>query len=220
MRQELQQKELAFQAKLKQREQELASKAAARETELQNQWASDLRAREEEWERQAESRVRATETRLGHEAQQKEEFFQSKSRQREQQWQVKLDAARAEFQAQADQLRKELQQKSDAAQAEAKLHEQNLLSQMIAQAEAHQMAEEALKTELEIARNAVEPFKTQLARVEKERDEASQSASTAVNHAQELEKKLTEASSFLSNWKNGKRPAMTSSTRRWETTES
>ena len=49
MQQELQQKELTFQAKLKQREQELTLKADTRETELQNQWVSDLRAREEEW---------------------------------------------------------------------------------------------------------------------------------------------------------------------------
>jgi hypothetical protein len=42
-----------------------------------------------------------------------------------------------------------------------------------------------------------------LARTEKERDEARQSASEAARKAQDLEKKLTEASSFLNGWKNG-----------------
>jgi len=99
-KQELQQKELVFQAKLKQRDQELALKADARETELQKQWAADLRVREEEWQKQAEQRVRATESRLAHEAEEKEESFMSRMRQREEQWQVKMDAVLAELQSQ------------------------------------------------------------------------------------------------------------------------
>ena len=225
LKQELQQKELAFQAKLKQREQELAIKAATREIELQGQWAADLRVREEELERQTESRVRATETRLSHEAQQKEELFQSQLRHRDQQWQVKLDAARAEAQAQNEQilrrreaeaaaslreletqLRKEMQQVEEAALAKARQREQDLIAQVTAQAEARQMA--ALKqweSELEKkTRVAIEPLKAQLARTEKERDEATQSAAEAAGHVLDLETKLTEASSFLNGWKNGK----------------
>ena len=227
-KQELQQKELAFQAKLKQREQELSLKAEARETELQNQWASDLRAREEEFERQAQSRARAAETRLGFEAQHHEELFLSKSRQRDQQWQMKLDASRAELQTQAEEalrrrdaeaeaslreleahLRKEMQQKDEAAQALTKQREQDLVAQLSAQAESRQMAAQAQwETESENKiRDAIEPFKALLIRAEKERDEANQAASERARQVQNLEKKLTEASSFLNGWRDGKQLA-------------
>ena len=226
LKQELQQKELAFQAKLKQREQELAIKAEARETELQNQFASDSRVREEESECRAESRARATENRLGLEAQQQEELFLSKSRQRDQQWQVKLEAVRAESQAQtkeafrrreveADaglreleaQLRKEMQQKDEAAQVRTKQREQDLVAELTAQADVRQRAAQAQwETESEKkTRGAVEPFKALLARAEQERDEARQSASESTRHVHHLEKKLTEASSFLNGWRNGKK---------------
>ena len=223
LKQELQQKELAFQNRLKQREQELAGKAEARENELQGQWASDLRSREQEWERQVESRVRAVETRFGHEAQQKEELFLSKSRQRDQQWQVKLESSRAELQAQTEvlrrreaeaesrlreletQLRKEMQQRDEAAQARIEQREQELVAQFTEQAEARQQAAQALwETESEKrTRAAIEPFKSLLARTEKERDEAKQSAAETTRQVQSLEKKLTEASSFLNGWRNG-----------------
>jgi hypothetical protein len=223
-KQELQQNELAFQSKLQQREQESALSADARETELQNQWSSDLRAREEEWARQAESRVRATESRLRQEAQQKEELFLSKSHQRDQQWQAKSDAVRAEVQAQTDdvvrrrqveadarlneleaQLRKEMQQKDEAAQAKAKQREQELQTQFTAQLEARQVAVKAdLEKDLDKKmRAAVEPLKAQLARAEKERDEARQSSSESTHQVQHLEKKLMEASVFLNGWRNG-----------------
>ncbi|NOS70966.1 MAG: hypothetical protein HOP33_13675 [Verrucomicrobia bacterium] len=231
LEQELQQRELSFQARLKKREQELTAKADARETELQNQWAADSRAREEEWERQAEARVRAAETRSGHEAQEKEELFQSKLRQRDQQWQVKLEATRAELQAQTKQvirrreveaetslremeaqLRKEMHQKDEAAQAKAEQREQDLVAQLTAQAEAHRLAAQAQweKESEEKTRAAIEPFKALLARNEKERDDAKQSASRAVNQMRDLEKKLMEASSFLSGWKNGKHSVVAS----------
>ena len=54
-------------------------------------------------------------------------------------------------------------------------------------------------------RAAIEPFKALLVRTEKERDEANQSASESARHMQKLEKKLTEASSFLNSWRDGKR---------------
>jgi len=228
LKQELQQRELEFQGKLKQREQELTTRAAARETELQNQWASDLRVREEEWQRQAESRVRATETRLGQEAQAKEEQLQSQSRQRDQQWQLKLDAVRAELQTQNEQalrrreaeaeagqralrdlethLRREMQQKEEAAQAKFKQREQEVTAELTAQAESLMLAtEDQWKKESEKkARAAIEPFKAQLARTEQERDEARKAAYAALSQVQDMEKKLTEASSFLTGWKNGK----------------
>jgi hypothetical protein len=225
LKQELQQRELAFEGRLKQREQELAIRSAAHETELQTQWNTDLRVREEEWERQAESRIRAAETRVNHEAQQKEELHLSKSRQREQQWQAKLDAVRAESVAQTEEavrrrgaeaeaalreletvLRKEMQQKDEAAQARAKQREQELAAQLTAQAQGRQMAAQAQwEAESEIKlRIAIEPLKAQLARAEKERDEAKRSATEGTRQVQNLEKRLTEASSFLNTWRNGK----------------
>jgi hypothetical protein len=234
MKQELQQRELAFEAKVKQREQELAIKASARETELQNQWNSDLRVREEDWERQAQSRVRAAETRLASEAQQKEELFLSKTRQRDQQWQVKMDALRAELLSQAEealrrreleadanlrdleaQLRKEMQQKEEATLVKARQREQELEAQLTAQAQARQMAAQAQwDSEAEKKmRAAVEPLKALLARTEKERDEARMSSTEGARQVQNLEKKLTEASSFLSTWRNGKNLVGTSSER-------
>jgi len=225
LKQEVQQKELAFQAKLKQREQELALKAEARETELQKQWAAELRVREEEWQRQAETRIRATESRIAQENQQKEEVFLSKSRQRDQQWQVKLDAARAELQAQTEilrrreveadarlreleaQLRQEMQQKEEAAQARAEHREQELVAQLTAQADARQKAVH-VQWEAEFdkrTRLAIEPLKVSLTRAEKERDDARVAASEAARHVQNLEKQLTEASSFLNGWRNGGR---------------
>lgn len=223
-KQELQQKELSFQAKLKQREQDLAAQAEARETELQSQLAAAARAREQEWERQADTRVRAMEARLAHEAQQKEEQFLSKSRQRDQQWQAKLDAAKGELQAQAEEtrrrreegeaalreleaaLRQEMQQKDEAAQAKARQREQDLVAQLTAQAEVRLMATQALwEREAEKkARASLESYKSQLARTEKERDDAKQAATEGARQVQTLEKKLTEASTFLSGWRNGR----------------
>lgn len=225
LKQELQQKELAFQAKLKQREQELAIKSATREIELQNQWAAELREREVEWERLAESRVRATENRLIQEAQQQDELFQAQSRHRDQQWQAKVDAARAEAQTQAEQvlrrreaeaetrlreldsqLRQEMQQLEEAVLAKAKQREQEVVAELTAQSEAYRIAARQ-QWEMEAekkTRAAVEPLKALLARTEKERDEALQAASETAGQAQDLERKLTEASLFLNGWKNGK----------------
>jgi hypothetical protein len=224
LKQELQQKELAFQAKLKQREQELGAKADARETELQAHFASDLRARQEEWEHETEARLRTAEGRLAADSQQKEEQFASKSRQRDQQWQAKLDTLRTELQTQTEEvrrrrdetesslreleasLRQEMAQKEETLQAKSKQREQDLVTQLSAQADVRQMAAQAIwerESEKKV-RAAMEPLKTQLARAEKERDEARENATDNARHVQTLEKKLTEASSFLSTWRNGK----------------
>ena len=97
-----------------------------------------------------------------------------------------------------------MQENDEAAQAEAQQREREFAAQLNAQAETHQMAAQEWKTELEIMRGNVEPFEALLARTEKERDEARKSAEENARQAQDLEKKLTEASSFLSSWKNGK----------------
>jgi hypothetical protein len=197
---EAQQREEIFQSKLRQREQQLQSQFDARQNELKVQWDQEQRNREQEWERNAEASARATESRLMAEMQQKDELFQSKLRQRDQQWQAKLDNARVELQAQNDQ---ELRRR-DAEAAEAKQREQDLIAQMSAQATTYQAAAQELETELEITRGAIDPFKALLARTEKERDEARQSASESIRHVQDLEKKLMDASSLLTGWKPGK----------------
>ena len=103
-------------------------------------------------------------------------------------------------------LRKEMQQKDEAAQALAKQREQDLVAQLSALAEARQMAAQAQwETDSENKmRAAIEPFKALLVRSEKERDEANQFAAESARQVQNLEKKLTEASSFLNSWRNGK----------------
>jgi hypothetical protein len=225
-KQELQQKELSFQAKLKQREQELDAKAVARETALQSKWSEDLRGHEQEWEQQAEARVRATEVRLGKEAQQKEEILEIKTRQREQQLQTEFDARLAELQTQTQhfhrrreeesadagqralrelevQLRQEMQQKEEAILAKAKLREQELLAQLTAQTETHKQAQHQWETEFTLLRRNIEPLNALLKRTEQERDEAKQSATEHFHKVQDMEKKLTEASSVLTGWKNG-----------------
>jgi hypothetical protein len=211
-RDEMQQKEAYLNGKLKQREQEWAARADARAAELQKQWTTDLRAREEDWERRTAARVTAAEARLSDEAQQKEELFQSKLRQRDQQWQAKLETAKTELQAQTEeavrrrgaeaeaekrqlegQLLEEMQQKEQATQARIRQRELELTAQVIAETEAEADAK---------MRAALEPFRAQLLRTEKERDEARQSAFEASRQLENLEKKLTEASSFLNTWRD------------------
>jgi hypothetical protein len=213
LREELQQKESYFHARLKQREEELAMRADARAVELQKQWASELRTREEDWERRTEARVSAAESRHGDEVKQKEDLFQSKLRQRDQQWQVKFEAARAEMQALSDeavrrrgaeaeaamraletQLLEEMEQKDMAAQTKAKQREQEAIGQVKALWEAESEAKMFA---------AMESFKGLLARTEKERDDARQSAIETARQMENMERKLSEASSFFSSWKNG-----------------
>ncbi len=92
-----------------------------------------------------------------------------------------------------------MQQKDEAAQAKVKQREQELAAQLNAQAQARQLAAQAQwEAESEVKlRTAIEPLKAQLARAEKERDEAKRSATEGTRQVQSLEKRLTEASSFL-----------------------
>jgi hypothetical protein len=99
-----------------------------------------------------------------------------------------------------------MQQQDEATQAKAGQREQELIAQLTAQAEARQMAAQSqweAQSENRI-RAAMEPLKAQLARAEKERDEARQSAFESARQAQNLEKQLNEASSFLNGWRTGK----------------
>jgi hypothetical protein len=226
-KQEVQQREEAAQIRLKQREQQLQAQAEARLTEVQTQAEQELRRRESELERQLEGQLREADTRLKQELQQKELTFQAKLKQREQELAIRADARETELQNQwtsnlrdragewelqaesrvratETRLSLEAQQKDEAAQAKAKQREQELLAQLTAQAEAHQLAGQERKTELETMRRTIEPFNALLARTEQERDEAKLSAIIAISQAQALETNLTEASSFLTGLRNGK----------------
>jgi hypothetical protein len=228
-KQEVHQREEAAQTRLKQREQQLQAQAETRIAELQTQAEQELRRRESELERQLEAQSREADTRFKQEFQQKELAFQAKLKLREQELALRSDAREAELQnkwasdlrireeewaVQAEsrvraietRLGLEAQQRDEAAQAKARQREQDLVAQMTAQAEARQSAAQALwEHELEKkTRAAIEPFKILLTRVERERDEAKQTASETTRQVQNLEKKLTEASSFLNGWRNGK----------------
>ncbi len=225
---EAQQKEEAFKLSMRQREHQLQTQFDARQAELQTQWEQSLHSHEQEWERNAEARARATESRWQAELQQKEESFQSKLRQRDEQVQAKLNSARAELQAKHEQelrrrdaeladaglrasteleskLRQEMQQKNEIAEAKAKHREQDLVNQLTAQAEAHRAAQAQWETESkEKIRATTEHFKALQDRIERECEDAKALASERLRRAQNLEKKLTEASLFLNGWKNGK----------------
>lgn len=228
-KQEVQQREEAAQIRLNQREQQLQAQAEARLTETQTRSEQELRRREAELERQLQTQTREADTRLEQELQKKELAFQAKLKQREQELALKAGNREAELQKQwASDLRArkeeweletqsrvratesrltlEAQQKEEAAQARARQREQELTAQLTAQAEARQTTAQAqwvTESEKKILA-AIEPFKTLLSRSEKERDDARQSAAESARHVQTLEKKLSEASSFLNGWRNGK----------------
>ena len=91
-------------------------------------------------------------------------------------------------------------------QAKARQREEDFLTELTSEAEARQKAAQ-VQWEAESekkTRAAIEPFKALLARAEEERDEARLTASESTRQTEHLEKKLTEASSFLNGWKNSK----------------
>jgi chromosome segregation ATPase len=163
---------------------------------------------------------------LGQEARQKEDLIEIKIRQRAQQLQAEFDARQAELQTQTQHfhrrreeesadaseralreqeahLRQEMQQKVEAALAKAKQREQELLAELRAQTESHKQTQHQWETEFTILRRNIEPLNELLKRTELERDEAKQSATEHFLKVQDMEKKLTEASSVLTGWKNG-----------------
>ncbi len=228
-KQDVQQREEAAQARLKQREQQLQAQAEARLGEIQSEAEQELRRRESEFERLFESQAREMDTRFKQESQQKELAFLARLKQREVELSAKAEAHDAELQkkwaadlrAREEQwealaetrvrerethLTLEAQQREQIAQAKAKQREQELITQLAAEAAArHMAAQEQWQSDTEIrVRSAIEPLKTQVALTEKERDEARQASIDRARELQHLEKKLTEASSFLSGWRNGK----------------
>jgi hypothetical protein len=228
-KQEVQQREEAAQTRLRQREQQMQAQAEARLTEVQKQADQELRRWESELERQFEAQSREADARFKQELQQKELAFSARLKQREQeislrneareaelknQWNSDLRTRKEEWEAEAvsrvrateARLAIEAQQKDEAAQAKARQRELELTAQLTAQAEARQTAAQAqLVAESERRMHAaVETLKSALTRTEKERDEAKEIAAEGARHVQTLEKKLTEASSFLNGWRNGK----------------
>jgi hypothetical protein len=227
-KQEVQQRDEAAQARLKQREQQLQAQTEAKVGEVQSQADQELRRRESEFERLFESQAREMDARYKQESQQKEITFQAKLKQRELESTAKAEAREAELQTQwaADlrareqqweiqaetrvrecetRLTVEAQQREQIASAKAKQREQELTAQLAAEAVARQKAaQERWESDTQImVRSAIEPLKTRVAVTEKERDEARQASIEKARELQHLEKKLTEASSFLNGWKNG-----------------
>ena len=155
-----------------------------------------MRSREEEWERQADSRVRAIEARLNQEAQQREELFNQKLGRREQQLLAQADARRAELLSQSEQDARRREHEA----VRMKQRELELSAQLAALAESHKNSELKWETEMQSLRANAE---AQLARTEKERDEARKTASESVRQVQSLEEKLTEVSALFTGWKGG-----------------
>lgn len=217
-----------FEHKLQQREQELTLAFESRLAAEQAKFEETARRNQAEIERQVAARAQEVDSRWKQEIQKREEAAQIRLRQREHQLQSQSEARLVETQSAAQQetqrreqdwqhhadaqLREaenrwthELQQKEIAFHTMLKQREQELSTQLSAQAEARLTSARSqwvIEAEKKI-QTALEPMKALLARAEKERDEAVQSASDSVRHAQQLEKKLADASSFLSGWRNG-----------------
>jgi chromosome segregation ATPase len=113
--------------------------------------------------------------------------------------QTQFETKQAELQSQRDQ---ELRRR-DAALSEVTQREQELAAKLAAHTEAHQAAKKEWESQLEKTRQTIEPIRTLLARAEKERDEAVQSASESHRQFQDIRKKSLEAFSLLNGWRNG-----------------
>lgn len=210
---EVQRREEAAQIKLKQREQQLLAQAESRLSELQTQADQVLSRREAELKHQLETQSHEAATRLDQQLQQQELNFQARLKQREQelaaradgretevqkQWTARLRVREEEWERQTEvavraaetRFKQELQQKED-----------DFLSKSRQREEQWQTKLDAAQTELQAKAASIEPFKALVARAENERDEAKQAAAAAARQVESLEKKLTEASSFLSGWK-------------------
>jgi len=217
-KQDVQQREEAAQVRLKQREQQLLAQADNRLRDAQSQTEEQFRRREADLEHRLEAQTREAETRFKQELQQKELVFQTKIKQRDQELALKADARETELQKQwaadlrvrEEEWQKQAEQRVRATESrlahDAEEKEEVFLSKIRQREEQWQVKMDAVLAELQTQTAAVEPFKEQLARAEQERDEARQNAAESAREAQNMEKKLAEASSFLNGWRNGKRP--------------
>ncbi len=221
----LKQREQQLQAQAESRFQDLQRQAEEqlrrREAELERQ--HDVQAREadarlkqelQQKELAFQAKLKQREQELTIKADARETELQnqwvSDLRVREEEWERQ---AQARIRAVETRFGLETQQKEEQAAAKARQRDQQWQLKLDSlQAELESRSESALslareqwekETDKRIA-TAVEPYRTMLTRLETERDEAFQAASERARQVQLLEKKLTEASSFFSNWRNGK----------------
>lgn len=220
-KEDVQKREEAAQIRLKQREQQLEAQAEGRMREVQSQAEEQLRRRVSDLERQLAVQSREADSRLKQDLQDKELAFQAKLKQREQELAIKADARETELRKQlASDLRAreedwERQAQSRIRATEVRLSRETQEKEELFMAKSRQREEQwqvkldGVLAELQAQTASLEPFKEQLARAEKERDEARHIATESTRHVETMEKKLNEASSFLTGWKNGKRPVGT-----------
>jgi hypothetical protein len=220
-KEDVQKREEAAQIRLKQREQQLEAQAEGRMREVQSQAEEQLRRRVSDLERQLAVQSREADSRLKQDLQDKELAFQAKLKQREQELAIKADSRETELRKQlATDLRAreedwERQAQSRIRATEVRLSRESQEKEELAMAKSRQREEQwqvkldGVLAELQAQTAAIEPFKEQLARAERERDEARQTATDSSRHVEAMEKKLNEASSFLTGWRNGKKPVGT-----------
>jgi hypothetical protein len=216
-KEDVQKREEAAQIRLKQREQQLDAQAEARMREAQSQAEEQFRRRVSDLERQIAAQAREAESRLKQDLQDKELAFQAKLKQRDQELALKADARETELRKQlASDLRAREEDWERQTQArirttearlarEAQEKEEMFVAKSRQREEQWQVKLDGVLAELQSQTASIEPFKEQLARAEKERDEARQIATESSRHVETMEKKLNEASSFLTGWRNGKK---------------
>ncbi len=211
---EVQRREEATQIRFKHREQQWQTQSETRLSGVQTQAEKELSRREAELKHQLEAKAHEAETRLDQQLQEKELAFEAKLKQREQELAAKADAREAELQKQfaarlrvrEEELERQAEARVRASEArlghELKEQEQLFLSKSRQQEQQWQVKLDGVLAELQIQTAAIQPSKEMLARTESERDEARQSATDLARQVQTLERKLKEASSFLSGWKD------------------
>lgn len=189
--------ELERQLEVQAREADTRLKQELQQKELAFQ--AKLKQREQELALKAESRETALQNQWASDlrAREEESERQAQARVRAAETRFGLEAQQKEEQAlaKARQREQQWQLKLDSLQAESETKTEGTLASAREQWEKE--ADKRMAT-------AIEPYKTMLARLEVERDEAFQAAAERARQVQSLEKKLNEASSFLSSWRNGK----------------
>jgi hypothetical protein len=221
-KEDVQRREEAAQVRLKQREQQLDAQAESRMREVQSQAEEQFRRRVSDLERQIAAQSREAESRLKQDLQDKELAFQAKLKQRDQELALKADAREtelrkqlaADLRAREEDWERQTQARIRTTEArlarEAQEKEEHYVAKSRQREEQWQVKLDGVLAELQSQTASIEPFKEQLARAEKERDEARQIATESSRHVETMEKKFAEASSFLTGWKNGKRGVGTS----------
>ncbi|MCI0747128.1 MAG: hypothetical protein L0Y58_17125 [Verrucomicrobia subdivision 3 bacterium] len=213
-KQEVQRREEATQIRFRQREHQWQTQGEARVSEMQTQAERELSRRMSELKHELEAKSHEAETRLHQELQEKELVFQARLKEREQELAARADARESELQkqwvarlrAREEELERQAEARVRATEDrlghELKEKEQAFLAESRQQEAQWQLKLDGVLAELQLQTAAIEPYKERLAQAENERDEARQSAAESARQVQNLERKLKEASSFLSGWKD------------------